>query len=168
MVKAKDLIQKQDQLHDHDVVRRIVREELMEHLQGEGFWDNLLSAVKPVASVVKNVASIIPHPAAQGVSKALGVLGAGKGGRKKAASRHTIEEAALEGSGPISDLGIPVISGLAGLFGLGHEGNEEKPKKKRQLSAKMQKRNELIRQIMREEGMSLAQASRYIKEHALV
>jgi len=51
-------------------------------LQGAGFWsdfaDGFMSVVKPVASVVKNVTGLIPHPYAQTASGVLSALGAGK------------------------------------------------------------------------------------------
>ena len=59
------------------------------------------------------------------------------------------------GAGIISGLNIPIISGLAGMFGLGKE------KKKRAPSA----RNQAIAKLMREKGMSLGQASSYLKQH---
>lgn len=161
-MKAQMLAKEQNQLAEHDEVRKIVRQQLMEHLEGEGFWDDFkdgfMSVIKPVASVVKNVSSIIPHPMAQGVSGVLGALGAGRGAgygagnamalkqsqfakeHKKLIAKlkkhrdlspealtqiHELQSAVkgsgLEGSGVISSLGIPIVSNLAGLFGLGHE-----------------------------------------------
>jgi hypothetical protein len=56
-------------------------------LYGSGWWSSVKSAfrkakkyVKPVASVVKHVAGVIPHPGAQALSKGLGALGAGYSG----------------------------------------------------------------------------------------
>jgi hypothetical protein len=255
-IKAKLLTKAQDQLDDRDEVRKIVRQQLLEHLEGEGFWDDFkdgfMSVMKPVASVVKNVSSIIPHPMAQGVSGVLGALGAGRGaGRGAGLKKLSYSNGAskdkntlvmphsgylmdhhqppvkkekgkthkavhprggkLEGSGVISSLGIPIVSNLAGLFGLGHEeqqqqakllnrtqkprpqdlegsgvisdldipivsnlagifglGHDGKPKKKRQMSNTMMKRNAMVRQLMKEEGMTLPQASAYIKEHNLI
>jgi hypothetical protein len=63
--------------------------------------------------------------------------------------------AAQHGSGIISGLNIPIISGIAGMFGLGKE------KKKRAPSA----RNQAIAKLMREKGMSLGEASAYLKQH---
>jgi hypothetical protein len=153
MVRAKDLAEQQNQLQDRELVRRIVREQLIDHLEGDGFLQDL-------AGVVKNIASIIPHPAAQGVSKVLGALGAGH----KVNTKKQSIKGDLQGEGVISDLNIPVITGIAGLFGLGHD----QPKKKRVLSAKMQKRNKIMSRLMKEEGMTLPEASRYIKEQNLI
>ena len=56
-------------------------------LEGSGFWsdfaDGFMSVVKPVASVVKNITGVIPHPYAQSASAVLGALGAGKSGAGK-------------------------------------------------------------------------------------
>jgi len=41
-------------------------------------------------------------------------------------------------------------------------------KPKRKVSAKMKKRNDLIRKIMKKTGCSLAEASRFIKEQGLL
>jgi hypothetical protein len=62
----------------------------------------------------------------------------------------------MEGGGPISSLGIPLISNIAGIFGLGKE-----KKAKRAPSA----RNQAIAKLMREKHMSLGEASAYLKKH---
>lgn len=68
-------------------------------------------------------------------------------------SRATAEP---RGAGVISSLGIPLISNLAGMFGLGKE-----KKAKRPASA----RNQAIAKLMREKGMKLGEASAYLKKH---
>jgi hypothetical protein len=58
-------------------------------LYGSGWWSSVKSAfrkakkyIKPVATAVKHVAGVIPHPGAQALSKGLSALGAGySGGR---------------------------------------------------------------------------------------
>jgi hypothetical protein len=58
-------------------------------LYGSGWWSSVKSAfrkakkyIKPVATAVKHVSGVIPHPGAQALSKTLGALGAGySGGR---------------------------------------------------------------------------------------
>ncbi len=40
-IVAKQLIKEQNQLDDHNEVKKIIREELMNHIQGAGFWDSL-------------------------------------------------------------------------------------------------------------------------------
>lgn len=55
---------------------------------GAGFFDDFadgfMSVIRPVASVAKNVAGILPIPGAQAVSGVLGALGAGKKAKKPA------------------------------------------------------------------------------------
>jgi hypothetical protein len=55
-------------------------------LYGSGWWSSVKSAfrkakkyIKPVATAVKHVAGVIPHPGAQALSKGLSALGAGVG-----------------------------------------------------------------------------------------
>lgn len=129
------------------------------------------------------------------------------GGRKKAM---------MEGEGLISSLGIPIVSNLAGMFGLGEgeggaypvrsggrrrkmeivspeddamggayypvqsggrrkigcgaegEGVTSGGRKKRQASAKTKERGAMVSKLMREKGMSLGEASKYIKTHGLI
>ncbi len=40
-IVAQQLIKQQNQLDDHNEVKKIIREELMNHVQGAGFWDSL-------------------------------------------------------------------------------------------------------------------------------
>jgi hypothetical protein len=54
---------------------------------GGGWWSSVKSAfkkarkyVKPIATAVKHVSGVIPHPGAQALSKTLGALGAGNSG----------------------------------------------------------------------------------------
>lgn len=74
----------------------------------------------------------------------------------------------MEGAGPISSLGIPIISNIAGLFGLGKEGKKMK-KEKRIVGAGdgRRKRAEVVRRVMKEKGMKMIEASKYVKEHNL-
>lgn len=55
---------------------------------------------------------------------------------------------------------------FGGCLGAGKVG--EQPKKKKDISDKMKKRNELIKKVMREKGYNLPDASRYIKENNLL
>jgi len=105
-----------------------------EDMEGGDFFGDLLSGINSVANVVKPIAQIA------------GKFGAGEsGGRRKKQSKQSRENERLamkiaqlqgrgagtygmpallgmEGSGPISDLGIPGLSQIAGLFGLGMSG----------------------------------------------
>jgi hypothetical protein len=67
----------------------------------------------------------------------------------------------MEGKGILSNLGIPVVSDIAGMFGLG--------KKKRAVSAGdgRRKRAEIVKRVMAEKGMKMIEASKYVKEHNL-
>ena len=203
----------------------------LEKLHGAGwlsdFWEGFKSVIKPVAGI----ASVLPGPIGTVGRVASGLMGSGATRRRGRPKKMPVEmEEKMEGEGFISNLGIPVISNIAGLFGLGkgrrgrprkmtggagggttslppagreveHNvadsqlapntrapvayGNPPQPstgfqkntvgmgmgkmsgcatggaKKKRAPSA----RNMLISKLMRGQGMSLAQASRYLKEH---
>lgn len=63
-------------------------------------------------------------------------------------------------------------AGMAGALALDAVGygttGGKKAKKPRKLSDKQRKRNALVRQLMKEHGMSLPQASKYIKENGLI
>lgn len=59
--------------------------------------------------------------------------------------------------------GTALSTGLSAV-GLG----KKKPRKKRVTSEKMKKRGRLVSQLMKEEGMTLPEASRYIKENNLI
>jgi len=95
-------------------------------------------------------------------------------------------KADMEGSGFLSSLGIPVVSDLAGMFGLGTSGGgpemgarcvgglktgryegqgQSGGKAKRPASEKMKARGAMVSKLMKEKGMTLGQASKYIKEH---
>jgi hypothetical protein len=67
----------------------------------------------------------------------------------------------MEGNGFLSDLGIPVVSDVAGMFGLG--------KKKRAVGATdgRRARAEIVKKVMASKGLSMINASKYVKEHNL-
>jgi hypothetical protein len=69
---------------------------------------------------------------------------------------------AYEGKGFLSDLGIPVVSDLARAVGLG-----KKKRAKAGASDKRKARGAMVSKLMREKGMSLAEASRHIKAHGM-
>lgn len=123
MPSAKLLVKKQDQLKDRDEVRKIVREQLIEHLEGSGFWDEMKAMLKP----------------ASGGALLETVVKSNRRGRPKAAPQ----------AGP-----APVEA--------------PKTKHKRQVTQSMKKRNDMVRQLMKTEGMTLPEASKYIKQYGLV
>jgi len=92
----------------------------------------------------------------------------------------------MEGGGFISDLGIPIVSNLAGMFGLGKaeeiaeadaflkanpkfaKGYKDKaPKKAVSAADGRRKRAEIVKRIMRERGLSMIEASRAVKAEGL-
>lgn len=99
-------------------------------MEGGDFFSDLLSGINSVAGVVGPIAQLA------------GKFGAGQSGGKKMSKAQQRRLAAkiaalqgrgagtygmpellgMEGSGPISDLGIPGLSQIAGLFGLGMSG----------------------------------------------
>lgn len=101
--------------------------------------------------------------------------GKGKSSRAKKAQKigemeleqHELEHEALEGSGFISDLGIPIISNLAGAIGLGREGCGKKKRAPAGPSDGRRARAEIVKKVMREKGMKMIDASKYVKEHGL-
>jgi len=81
----------------------------------------------------------------------------------------------VRGGGFLSDLGIPGISQLAGMIGLGHDETTESTGTGRKRRAKRpvgehdgrRKRAEVVRKVMREKGMKMIEASKYVKAHGL-
>ena len=90
-------------------------------------------------------------------SVGMGRAGAGRAGAGMAGASN----GTMDGEGFISNLGIPIVSGLAGLFGLGKQKKARASKATGARSA----RGAMISKLMKEQGMSLGEASRYIKEH---
>ena len=78
-----------------------------------------------------------------------------------------------EGGGFLSDLGIPIISQLAGAVGLGHDEKTESTGTGRRRRAPAgvndgrRKRAEVVKRVMREKGMKMIEASKYVKAHGL-
>jgi hypothetical protein len=70
----------------------------------------------------------------------------------------------MKGKGFLSDLGIPIVSNLAGMLGL---GKGKKAKREVGEHDGRRKRAEVVRKVMAEKGMKMIDASRYVKEHGL-
>ena len=169
-------------------------------LHGAGFFDDFkkgfMSVVGPVAGIAKSVLPLAGPEgmAAAGVMNAIGLgkhggvrTGAyeGKGrGRKAKAQKigemelkqHELEHDALEGSGFLSDLGIPIISNLAGAIGLGTgagstgAGATGAGRRRRAPAGPgdgRRKRAEVVRRVMSEKGLSMIEESKYVKQHGL-
>jgi predicted nucleic acid-binding Zn ribbon protein len=110
-MKAEMLTETQDQLKDRDEIAKIIKEELMQQLEGGTFWSELKEIVQQNK----------PTPAAK-------------------AAKVTPQEGVLD----------------------------VKKVVKRRLNPKMKERGELVKKIMREHPPNLAQASKYIKDNALI
>ena len=76
-----------------------------------------------------------------------------------------------QGGGFLSDLGIPVVSQLAGMVGLGREGCGTGAGRKKRAPAGpsdgRRKRAEVVKKVMAEKGMKMIEASKYVKAHGL-
>ena len=119
------------------------------HVHGAGFfgdmWDGIKSGFNTVASIAQPILSIIPHPGAQMASQALGVtqglLGHGKRARRTGGD-------GLTGAGP------------SGLTGAGPSGLTGAGKKKKS-------RIEIVNTVMKKQGLSMIEASKYVKANDL-
>ena len=162
-----------------------------DHMEGAGFMDILKSLgpiaqkIAPIAkAVAPAVGNLVGHPnAGQTTANVLGALGFGKGRRgrrggnisKSGAYEGGHHEPAhgedengeqLEGKGFLGDiLGfIPGVGSLAKAIGLG------KGKRKRAAAGPndgRRKRAEIVKKVMREKGMKMIEASKYVKAHGL-
>lgn len=103
--------------------------------------------------------------------------GAKHGGKKALLGRPghgRAGDVALEGEGFLSNLGIPIVSNIAGMFGLGAEmggavrKNAKAPKASMAVvgTGKRSARGQAISKLMKEKGMTLGQASKYLKENS--
>jgi hypothetical protein len=74
-----------------------------------------------------------------------------------------------QGGGFLSDLGIPVVSQLAGMVGLGTGAGTGGRRRRAPAgpSDGRRKRAEIVRRVMAEKGLKMIEASKYVKEHGL-
>ena len=79
-----------------------------------------------------------------------------------------------QGGGFLSSLGIPVVSQLAGLVGLGNEGmgtgagtGGRRRRAPAGASDGRRKRAEVVKKVMAEKGLSMIEASKFVKAHGL-
>jgi len=82
-----------------------------------------------------------------------------------------------QGGGFLSDLGIPIVSNLAGMFGMGNEGcgtggtgagtGGRRRRAPAGPSDGRRKRAEIVKKVMAEKGMKMIEASKYVKAHGL-
>jgi hypothetical protein len=145
---------------------------------GGGFfgdlWDGLKKGFNTVAGIAKPVLSMIPHPAAQAVSKGLETFGYGKPkrGRKKAGALTGCGEAEDDG-GALCGAAKPKrarkkVGGDAvddrdggAMTGAALTG-AAKPKRQGNT-----KRIEIVKACMKKHKMNMIQASKYVKEKGL-
>jgi len=121
------------------------------------------------------------------ISQLAGAIGLGKKGRKKrgkgtgagnvsgpgyeavsgsgtgAGDMYGCGDEELEGGGFLSDLGIPIISNLAGAIGLGHGSGATGAG----TGAGRSKRAEVVKRVMRDRGVSMIEASKIVKAEGL-
>jgi hypothetical protein len=131
---------------------------MVKELVGSGFFQDFargfMMPFKAISSIAKPVLGLIPHPAAQVAKVGLDLAGLGK------ASEEAKEvEERMEDEEEVADTGA-VDENVGGM--------KAKPKKKRTISDKMRKRAMLVKKLMKDEKMSLAQASKAIKDRQLM
>lgn len=100
----------------------------------------------------------------------MGYDGCGTGAGMLGQDGHGIRQ----GGGFLSDLGIPVISNLAGMVGLGTGGDGtgagtggRRRRAPAGASDGRRKRAEVVKKVMAEKGLSMIDASKYVKAHNL-
>jgi len=91
-------------------------------------------------------------------------VGAGKMKKMPKMMGCDSDDEEMKGKGFLSDLGIPLVSDVAGMFGL---GKGKKAKRVVSESDGRRKRAEVVRKVMAEKGMKMIEASKYVKEHGL-
>ena len=158
--------QMEDMLKDPAVMNKAMKQKSVQGQIEKGKKGKKREAAKAMVEMAEGQDEAVE--AAQTLKKMRGkgkmerMVGAGTGGATGAGT------GGATGAGPISNLGIPIISNIAGLFGLGEEGKKQK-KEKRIVGAGdgRRKRAEVVRRIMKEKGMKMIEASKYVKEHNL-
>jgi hypothetical protein len=168
----------------------------------DDFKKGFMSVIRPAAGVAKAVAPLFGPEgmAASGVLSAVGLgksrrgcgTGAGKlmithggatnsdtgayHGKGTGAGRERDDRAMLgmgTGAGFLSDLGIPVVSNLAGMVGLGTgagTGAGTGGRKKRAPAGPSdgrRKRADIVKKVMADKGLSMIEASKFVKSNNL-
>jgi hypothetical protein len=94
------------------------------------------------------------------------MTGLGTGGMMLGQDGHGVRQ----GGGFLSDLGIPVISNLAGMVGLGTGGDGTGGRRRRAPAGPSdgrRKRAEVVKRVMAEKGLSMIEASKFVKANNL-
>lgn len=127
----------------------------VKELVGSGFFEDFgrgfMKGLRMVSGVAKNVLPVVAPGVGSLASAGLELAGLGNK-----------REYRKGGAGLQDDLAYTEAVNMNRT----RSGGSAKPKRKQ--SDKMKKRNALVRKLMREKGMSLPQASKYIKEHNLM
>jgi len=138
--------------------KQMMEDPEVKELVGSGFFQDFargfMMPFKAIASVAKPILSLVPHPAAQVARVGMDLAGLGKASDEAA----EVEE----------KVGDDEEVGDTGAVDVDVGGARARPKNKRSISDKMRKRGMLVKKLMRDEGMTLAQASKAIKERGLM
>ncbi len=143
-------------------------------MKGGSFWKDFKkgfdSVIKPVAKVAKVASKSFGKEGAiaKDVIEAVG-YGSQTGGNFWGDFTKGFNSVIKPVSGVVK-AAAPALGpyGMAASVGLNALGYGKKPKQKRTLSAKQQKRNALVRELMKKYNLTLPEASRYIKENNLM
>lgn len=127
-------------------------------LVGGGFFDDFVSGIKTgfntIAPIAKTVLGVIPHPAAQAASAGLSLAGFGKAKDGMTAKERKAMEK-LHKAMAESKKGGALTGG-------------KKKRAKATGGDKRKQRGAMISKLMKSKGMTLGQASKYIKENDLI
>ena len=136
--------------------KQMMEDPEVKELVGSGFFQDFargfMMPFKAIASVAKPILSLVPHPAAQVARVGMDLAGLGKASDEAAEVEEKVGDDEEVGDTGAVDVGDA----------------RARPKNKRSISDKMRKRGMLVKKLMRDEGMTLAQASKAIKERGLM
>lgn len=156
----------------------------LQSLHGKGFFDDFKqgfnAVVSPIASIAKTALPVLAPGYGTLASAGLDMLGYGRGdlgdddleggmrtGRYEGKGELTIHH----GGGFLSDLisNVPLVGGpasaITGMFGLGKHG--KKTRKPAGPSDGRRRRAAIVKKVMAEQGLSMIDASKYVKAHGL-
>ena len=164
--KARKNAEKMGEMYGKEVV---AMDEDVGELVGSGFFEDFgrgfMKGLRAVSGVAKAVLPIVAPGVGSLASEGLSAIGLGKcdyeGGAGLPDELAYTEARAMDRTR--SGGGVRQGEEMKGRHS--RKGGARKPRKQ---SAKMKARNDLVRKLMRENGMSLPQASKYIKENGLM
>lgn len=163
-------LQLQRMLEDPEFLKEAEEHEEKQKTKGSKKSKKKAAAEAEAAQSMMQMSKDRTMDAAQSLAQMKGkgkMKGCGSMQRMVGAGDLEIEVKHMEGAGPISNLGIPIISNIAGLFGLGKDGKKQKAKREVGAADGRRKRAEVVRRVMKEKGMKMIEASKYVKEHNL-